>query len=145
MAGSSPSHRFLLIFQSKPSFSLILIEENQSRSQIAVDYFVHDISWCQSIQVFLVATEHHLYEFHPLTHRLALAYEDRTCTGTLWTLTCHLTDVYIIRKPDLLLSQRDVKNLYEQKRAWTKNDILCENDDRTIGCIRIDDQKQICK
>ncbi len=144
MAGSSLHYDYLLIFQSKPYFSLVFIEDTKQISRTPIDYFVYDICWCQSTQVFLIATEYYLYEFSPLNNRLSKSYGDSKSTRTLWGLACNLTDLYIIHKPDMIMYQRDLKNSFEKKRKWQKNDIMCEKDDQTIGSIRIDEQRQIC-
>jgi len=144
MAGSPLYHNYLLIFQSKPKFSLIFIEDNKHITQTSIDYFVYDICWSQSTQVFLVATEYYLYEFYPLNSRLSKPYGNLKSTRILWSLACNLTDLYIIHKPDMIMYQRDLKKPFEKKKEWLKNDIMCEIDDQIIGSIRIDEQKQIC-
>jgi hypothetical protein len=144
MAGSPLYHNYLLIFQSKPKFSLIFIENNKHITQTSIDYFVYDICWSQSTQVFLIATEYYLYEFYPLNSRLSKPYGNLKSTRILWSLACDLTDLYIIHKPDMIMYQRDLKKPFEKKKEWLKNDIMCEIDDQIIGSIRIDEQKQIC-
>lgn len=144
MAGSPLYHNYLLIFQSKPKFSLIFIEDNKHITQTSIDYFVYDICWSQSTQVFLIATEYYLYEFYPLNSRLSKPYGNLKSTRILWSLACNLTDLYIIHKPDMIMYQRDLKKPFEKKKEWLKNDIMCEIDDQIIGSIRIDEQKQIC-
>jgi hypothetical protein len=144
MAGSSLHHDYLLIFQSKPFFSLIFIEDNKHITRTSIDYFVYDICWSQSTQVFLIATEYYLYEFYPLNNRLSKPYGNPKSIRMLWSLACNLTDLYIIHKPDMIMYERDLKKPFEKKREWMKNDILCEKDDQIIGSIRIDEQKQIC-
>ena len=144
MAGSPFHDNYLLIFQSKPCFSLVFIEDDKRISQIPIDYFVLDICWSQSTQVFLVATEYYLYEFYPLNNRLSKPYGNFKSTRSLWTLACNLTDLYIIHKPDMILYERDLKRPFEKKRKWETNDIMCEKGDQIIGCIRIDEQRQIC-
>ncbi len=144
MAGSSLDQNYLLIFQSKPTFSIIFLEDNKYITQTPIDYFVYDICWSQSTQVFLVATEYYLYEFNPINTRLSQPYGNLKSSLMLWSLTCNLTDLYIIHKPDMILYQRDLKNPFEKKKEWLKNDIMCEKGDQFIHSIRINEQKQIC-
>jgi hypothetical protein len=143
MAGSPLHYDYLLIFQSKPYFSLVFIEDNKLISRTLIDHFVYDICWSQSTQVFLIATEHYLYEFCPLNNRLSQSYGDSKSTRILWSLACSLTDLYIIHKPDMIMYQRDLKKPFEKKREWQKNDMMCEKGDQTIGSIRIDEQRKI--
>jgi hypothetical protein len=44
----------------------------------------------------------------------------------------------------MILYQRDLKNPFEKKKEWLKNDIMCEKGDQFIHSIRINEQKQIC-
>ncbi|CAF4181127.1 unnamed protein product [Rotaria sp. Silwood2] len=143
MAGSPLHHDYLLIFQSEPYFSLVFIENNKHITRTPIDYFVNDICWSQTTQVFLIATEYYLYEFYPLNNRLSQPYGNSKSSRILWSLACHLTDLYIIHKPDMIMYQRDLKKPFEKKREWLKNDIMCENGDQFIGSIRIDEQRQI--
>ncbi|CAF4780226.1 unnamed protein product, partial [Rotaria sp. Silwood2] len=87
--------------------------------------------------------EYSLYEFYPLNNRLSQPYGNSKSSRILWSLACHLTDLYIIHKPDMIMYQRDLKKPFEKKREWLKNDIMCENGDQFIGSIRIDEQRQI--
>ncbi len=144
MAGSSLHHNYLLIFQTNPYFSLVFIKDNQHITRTSIDYFVYDICWSQSTQVFLIATEYYLYEFYPLTNRLSQPYGNPKSTQLLWRLTCNLTDLYIIYKPDMIMYQQNLKKPFEKKNKWLKNDIMCKKDDQMIGSIRIDEQQQIC-
>ncbi|CAF1548422.1 unnamed protein product [Adineta steineri] len=43
----------------------------------------------------------------------------------------------------MILCQHDFKKSYEKKTQWNKCDIMCEKGDQIIGCIRINEQKQI--
>jgi hypothetical protein len=144
IAGSPLHHNYLLIFQTKPYFSLVFIEDNQHITRTPIDYLVYDICWSQSTQVFLIATEYYLYEFYPLNNRLSQPYGNPKSTRLLWSLTCNLTDLYVIHKPDMIMYQRDLRKPFEKKNEWSKNDIMCEKGDQIIGSIRIDEQKQIC-
>jgi len=123
---------------------LVFIENNQHITRTPIDYFVYDICWSQSTQVFLIATEYYLYEFYPLNNRLSQPYGNPKSTRLLWSLTCNLTDLYVIHKPDMIMYQRDLRKPFEKKNEWSKNDIMCEKGDQIIGSIRIDEQKQIC-
>ncbi|CAF1081301.1 unnamed protein product [Adineta steineri] len=143
MAGSSLSHNYLLIFQMKPYFSLVFIENNKLISRTPIDSFVYDICWSESTQIFLIATEQYIYEFNPLNNCLLQSYKNSQSTQILWSLACYLTDIYIVYKPDMILCQHDFKKSYEKKTQWNKCDIMCEKGDQTIGCIRINEQKQI--
>ncbi|CAF1092232.1 unnamed protein product [Rotaria sp. Silwood1] len=143
MSGSPLHHDYLLIFQSEPCFSLVFIEDNKHITRIPIDYFVNDICWSQTTQVFLIATEYYLYEFYPLNKRLSQPYGNSKSKKTLSNLACHSIDLYIIHKPDMIMYQRDLKKPFEKKREWRKNDIMCEKGDQFIGSIRIDEQRQI--
>ncbi|CAF3148484.1 unnamed protein product, partial [Rotaria sp. Silwood2] len=144
IAGSPFHHNYcLLICQSKACFSLIFIEDNQRLNKTPIDYFVSDISWFQSKQVFLVSTEYHLYEFSPLSNHLSKPYENFKSTRTLCSLACNSTNLYIINKPNMIIYERYLKKPFKKKREWTKNDLMYDKDDQTIGCIRMDEQRQI--
>ncbi|CAF1125697.1 unnamed protein product [Rotaria sordida] len=143
MAGSPLHQDYLLVFQSKPYFSLVFIEDNKHITRIPIDCFVNDICWSQTTQVFLITTEYYLYEFYPLNNRLSEPYGNSKSNRTLWTSACNSTDLYIIHKPDMIMYQRDIKKPFEKKREWQKNDIMCEEGDQFIASIRIDEQRQI--
>ncbi|CAF4257176.1 unnamed protein product, partial [Rotaria sordida] len=140
---TTSNNYYLLICQSKACFSLIFIEDNQRINEIPIDYFVYDICWFQSKQVFLVATEYYLYEFSPLSNHLSKPYENFKSTRTLCSLACNSTNLYIIHKPDMIMYERYLKKPFEKKREWTKNDLMYDKDDQTVGCIRVDEQRQI--
>ncbi|UJR23938.1 hypothetical protein I4U23_026907 [Adineta vaga] len=140
MAGSYPHQNYLLIFQAKPCFSLVLFENHQQRGRTSIDDYVNDICWCQSMEIFLIATECFLYEFCPVNNRLSRTYENSKSNGIIWSLACHSTNLYVLHKPEMIMYQRDMKKSYEIKR---KIDLLHESSDQTIGCIRIDQRREI--
>lgn len=144
MSGSSLDLNYLLIFQSKPKYSLILIENNQYKTQISIDYFVYDICWSQTTKVFLIATEHFLYEYSPINYCLSESYGNVKSKKMLWSLACNRTDLYIIYQPDMILYQRNIQKPFEKKKFWLKNDLLNEKIDQIIGSIRINEEQQIC-
>jgi len=143
MAGSSPSHSYLLLFQSKPNYSLVFFNNRQFVTQTPIDYFVYDITWCQSKQLFLLATDYYLFEYYPIDNRLSKPYGNRDSTRIQSSLTCNSTDVYVLHKPDMIICQRDLQQSFEKRNQWSKDHFMLEKTDEIIAMIRIDEQKQI--
>jgi hypothetical protein len=144
MAGSSDDHQYLLFVNQNPSVSLILFEGNQYISTTAINTIVTDICWSKSTQVFLVATPYYLYEFNPFNSILSQPYGNSQSIRNLWTITCDLTDLFVIHVPDMSMYRRNNEKPFDKKHEWCKNEILCEQGDQLVGSIRIDEEKQIC-
>lgn len=143
MAGSTLSHRYLLIFQSKPTYSLIFLNNKQFISQFPIDYFINDITWCQSRQIFLLATDYYLFEYYPINNRLSKPYRDLQSTRIQSSLACSSTDIYILYKPDMMIYQRNLQQPFDKRNQWSKDVLMHEKTDQIIASIRIDEQKQI--
>ena len=145
MAGSSDDYDYLLLFYALPSTSLIFFDGTKCVSVTMIKDVVYDICWSRSTKVFLVTTIHYLYEFNPLNSVLSKPYEFSQSPQSLWTITCDSTDLFIVYAPNMSMHKRNVKQPFAKKRAWTANEVLCEQDDQVIGSVRIDEQHRICK
>lgn len=144
MAGhSSDSDVLLLVFQIRPSFALLLFQADRFVTDVQIEHFVNDLCWSETTEVFLVAMNAGLYEFHPGDHQLTRI--EQTFSGKLISLTCSDTDVFIVQTSDLILSQYDVNRPFDRRGQWAKTDLIHPRTDRTISSIRIDQKRKIRK
>ena len=130
---SSGSH-LLLVFQVRPSLSLLLCDAGRFVTRIEIEQFVTDLCWAEAREVFLVITKDELYECQSGDHRLTPL--PKTFAGPLVSLTCNDTDVFIVQASEMILSQHDLHRPFDQRRHWSKKEILPDRNDRTISSIR---------
>ena len=143
MAGHFSTANVLLVFQIQPSLALLLFQADRFVADVQIEHFVNDLCWSKTTEVFLVATNAGLYEFHPGDRQLTRI--EQTFSGKLVSLTCSDTDVFIVQASEMILSQHDVNRPFDRRGQWPKTDLIHPRTDRTIDSIRIDQEQKIRK
>lgn len=142
-ASFSSSVDFLLVFQSRPDFSLLLFEGHLFKSRRAIDRRVNDLSWSVSNQVFLVLTDFSILQYSPKCDEISREFSSNLFQGIQWSLSTDWDRCFVLLKSNLSIDERDLKIPFNKRRTRKREEFFDEKRDRTVDSIRIDPKKRI--